>query len=243
MSNEIIVTNINAIADTFTDERLAAHTRTVGAMAITARNALAAIACTLAAVDAEKCYEADGFASVADYAKRVFGMNKTNAYAMVRVGRDYLVAGGLESVLPHGDRDYTTTQLQALLPLPSVEVARAMADDGTISPEMRVSEIKREVRAYLAHEDAPGDAPEEAPEDTHEGSVAADEIDGAVKTLHEVRIVQNEYGRIRIAVEVGKKCEEFELADYQKVSRAWNKMCKSTLADCDKDGIHRPSQA
>ena len=127
MSNEIIASNINAIADTFTDERLAAHTRTVGAMAVTARNALAAIACTLAAVDAEKCYEADGFASVADYAKRVFGMNKTNAYAMVRVGRDYLSAGTFESVLPHGDKDYTTTQLQALLPLPSVEVAQAMA--------------------------------------------------------------------------------------------------------------------
>lgn len=223
MSNEIIASNINAIADTFTDERLAAHTRTVGAMAVTARNALAAIACTLAAVDAEKCYETDGFASVADYAKRVFGMNKTNAYAMVRVGRDYLSAGTFESVLPHGDKDYTTTQLQALLPLPSVDVAQAMAADGVISPEMKVSEIKREVRAYLAHDESPEEThdefPEETPEDTPEDSVAVDEIDGAVKTLHEVRIVQNKYGRIRIVVQVGEKAEEFELADYQKVSR------------------------
>lgn len=103
----------------------------------------------LAAIDASKCYEEDGFESIHDYTAHVLGIKKAQSYAILKVGKEYIDTNSMQSKLPHkGENDYTMTQLQALLPLKSVDTAIEVANQGLINPDMTVKQIKAVVKDY-----------------------------------------------------------------------------------------------
>lgn len=144
MTTEIIRNEEIAISNT----KLRKFTEDIFKQGLNIKKSLARVAVILVKIDESKCYEQDGFESVQDYAARVLGWKQASTYAMLRVGRDYLDGKTYESVLPHGDTDYSTSQLQALLPLKSVEKAKELAEENIINPDMTVKAIKDVVKNY-----------------------------------------------------------------------------------------------
>ena len=74
-----------------------------------------------------KCYESDGFKSVADYAEATFGIGRSMSYLLARVGRDYY----------NEDNEYTkiardtltVSRLDAMGPVDRVALAKAIEDN------------------------------------------------------------------------------------------------------------------
>ena len=103
----------------------------------------------LVAIEDSKCYEEDGFESIHHYTNEVLGIKKAQSYAILKVGREFVDSSNMESVLPHpAGNDYTMTQLQALLPLKSVDTAKELANNNIINPDMTVSQIKNAIADY-----------------------------------------------------------------------------------------------
>ena len=95
MSNQIItITELNpAAARKFKDPRLTEATKRIAAIYTDASKFVdtknGEIASILAEVMESKAYEKDGFKSVGDYAKDVFGINRQNAYSLAAAGKVY----------------------------------------------------------------------------------------------------------------------------------------------------------
>ena len=150
MTNEMMKVNEVEITNT----KLRNFTEQIHKQGQNIQKSFAKVAAILTKIDDSKCYEQDGFESVHDYTNKVFGWKKANSYAMLKVGREYIDGKTLESVLPHETgNDYSTSQLQALLPLKSVDTAKELAEREEISPTMSVREIKEVVKAYKSKDE------------------------------------------------------------------------------------------
>ena len=78
-----------------------------------------------------KCYEKDGFKSVADYAEATFGIGRSMAYLLARVGRDFY---NDDNVYTKTARDaLTVSRLDAMGNVDRVALAKAI-EDGEITP-------------------------------------------------------------------------------------------------------------
>ena len=78
-----------------------------------------------------KCYEKDGFKSVADYAEVTFGIGRSMAYLLARVGRDFY---NDDNVYTKTARDaLTVSRLDAMGNVDRVALAKAI-EDGEITP-------------------------------------------------------------------------------------------------------------
>lgn len=93
-NNSIItISDMSPMAKNFKDERLNQATRKIADIYSNARKYVedknAEIARVLADVAAQKSYQADGFKSVADYAKTVFGIDRQKSYALAAAGKVY----------------------------------------------------------------------------------------------------------------------------------------------------------
>lgn len=142
---------IKANEVTITNRKLQNFTEQIYKQGLNIKKAFAKVAVILVKIDDCKCYEQDGFESVQDYALKVFGWKAATTYNMLRIGREYIDGKTLESVLPHEEgNDYSNSQLQALLPLKSVDTAKTLAEKDIISPDMTVKEIKDVVKNYKA---------------------------------------------------------------------------------------------
>lgn len=122
------------------------------------------IAHLLSEVDSKECYLEDGFESVIDYAGLVLGIQKTTAYNMLKIGKEYVAENGERTILTEKGEDYSVSQIQALLPL-GVEKVKEINEDGTITPEMSVRQIKNLVKGLT---ESP-DPEEEEDENTVDG--------------------------------------------------------------------------
>ena len=86
-----------------------------------------------------KCYEKDGFKSVADYAESTFGIGRSMAYLLARVGRDFY----------NEDNEYTKTardtltvsRLDAMGPVDRVMLAKAI-EDGEITSDTSLDDCR-----------------------------------------------------------------------------------------------------
>lgn len=187
MTTEIIKNYENAIQNT----KLRNFTEQIYKQGLNIKKSFARVAAILVKIDESKCYEQDGFTSVQDYAEKVLGWKQANTYAMLKVGRDYIDGKTYESILPHAEgNDYSTSQLQALLPLKSVEVAKELAENETISPNMTVKQIKEVVKAYNHKDDAEANAGVGS-----DDSEAEEIIDVTPLTvLHTIQIVKDAEG-------------------------------------------------
>lgn len=142
----------------FKNSKLKKYTEQIFKQGLNIKKAYARIAVTLVQIEDSQCYEMDGFTSVHDFSSQILGIKQSQSYALLKVGREFLDSKTFESVLAHDENnDYTTSQLQALLPLKSVTWAQELAADGTIDVSMTVKEIKDIVKEQTGKGKAEGE--------------------------------------------------------------------------------------
>ena len=109
------------------------------------------IAAILTRVKNEKLYEPDDFVDVFDYAKQCFGLEKASVYNLVGVGESFIeeIEKGktttYETLLTHGDRDFSISQVVKMLPL-GIEKAKELTADGVIDVDMSCRAIEKVVK-------------------------------------------------------------------------------------------------
>lgn len=138
MENTITVKEIKNATLRKATERITKCTHAIATNAYT-------IAAILAKIDETECYTEDGFKNVAEYTEAIFGMKKTATYEYIKIGREYVENN--HSNLPHEDIDFTHKQVAAMLPLKNRDRAVELIEDGTITVDTPVSEIKKIVKA------------------------------------------------------------------------------------------------
>ena len=136
------------------------------------------IAHLLYEVESKECYLEDGFESAIDYAGQVLGIQKTTAYNMLKIGKEYVAENGERTILTDTGADYSVSQIQALLPL-GVEKVKEINDEGVITPDMSVRQIKNIVKGLTDSSDAVED------ESTVDGEVT-EETDEVIANLGSV---------------------------------------------------------
>lgn len=86
-----------------------------------------------------KCYEKDGFKSVADYAESTFGIGRSMAYLLARVGRDFY---NEDNEYTKAARDtLTVSRLDAMGPVDRVALAKAI-EDGEITSDTSLDDCR-----------------------------------------------------------------------------------------------------
>ena len=109
------------------------------------------IAALIARVEDNELYVNDGFVDVFDYVKQCFGLEKTSAYNLIKVGREFIaeVESGkttkFETLLTHHDKDYSISQVFKMLPL-GIEKAKELTADGVIDETMSCRQIEKIVK-------------------------------------------------------------------------------------------------
>ena len=174
----------------YQNKSLQKQTERIIAMGGNIRKMFFSISAVIADVNKTECYKEDGFNSVHEWTKDAFGFKKSQSYAFLKIGNEYLSVirdenNKLKTVKSNltpdnAETDFGMTQIQKMLPL-GHERAVQVVSDGTIKPEMSVSEINKIVKDLTGetHEEAtPEEAtPEEAtveeatPEDTQEKAI------------------------------------------------------------------------
>lgn len=86
-----------------------------------------------------KCYTEDGFKSVADYAEKTFGMGKSMAYMLARVGKEYHNEGG--ELTAKAVETLSTSKLAELTGVDRVAVAKAI-DSGELTADSSLADCR-----------------------------------------------------------------------------------------------------
>ena len=151
-TNELIISTANAPAKfSFKNEQLnklsssiAEQTAAMNKLYNDTKQRAEAINSALAPIFGEllssKCYKDDGFASVADYAERTFGIGKSMAYMLARVGKEYYNAKG--AVAKAARETLTVSKLGELTGVDLLEVGKAL-DSGELSSQSSLAECRR----------------------------------------------------------------------------------------------------
>lgn len=104
------------------------------------------VASLLAKVEKEKLYEEDHFYNAADYAQKVFKLKRSDAYNLLKIGKEYTSRAGNGSNLPHEKNDFNKTQVVSMLPL-GRDLAGELIESGVITTNSTTREIKEIVKA------------------------------------------------------------------------------------------------
>lgn len=109
------------------------------------------IAHELAMIDKEETYLDDDFESVIEYAEKVFSIKKSSAYALIKIGSEWLNDDATRTILTEKGQDFTFSQIGVMLPYSVYEV-KSLCEDGTITPDMSVRKIKSILHDELSTE-------------------------------------------------------------------------------------------
>lgn len=153
MGNSIIsITELNpATSRKFKDPRLAEATKKIAAIYMDAAKFVdiknREIASILAEVMEAKSYEKDGFKSVGDYAKEVFGINRQNAYSLAAAGKVYN-----DKNAPAALKSMTPSKLAEVAKVPADTLKKAI-DDGKITADTTQKDLREFAAAATAKPD------------------------------------------------------------------------------------------
>ncbi len=157
----------------YQNKSLQKQTERIIAMGGNIRKMFFSISAVIADVSKTECYKEDGFNNVHEWTKDAFGFKKSQSYAFLKIGNEYLSVirdenNKLKTVKSNltpdnAETDFGMTQIQKMLPL-GHERAVQVVNDGTITPEMSVSEINKIVRNLT------GETSDETPEATSEAT-------------------------------------------------------------------------
>lgn len=109
------------------------------------------IAHELAMIDKDETYLDDDFESVIEYAEKVFSIKKSSAYALIKIGLEWLNDDATRTILTEKGQDFTFSQIGVMLPY-SVDEVKPLCEDGTITPDMSVRKIKSILHDELSTE-------------------------------------------------------------------------------------------
>ena len=169
----------------FENKDLQKVTNEIQRVGVSIRQNFYKLAGLLKRVETERLYVDDGFMSVSEYAEKTFGIKKTTTYNLLKIAGSYLNNTGKESNLPHnGTKDYSSSQLNVLLPLDENTV-RQLANDGDIYPEMSIRDMKKVIKLYK----------EDEPKETE---IATEEELQAIPYIFEIKAYIDENGDIGI---------------------------------------------
>ncbi len=186
MANEIIsISNDTNLS--FTSKKLTSATRHIANYYTAAGKNVLKIAAELARVNSENLY-ADDFGKFEEYTEQVFNLKKAMAYHYSAIGKDFVARNEKgnptgESVLPHNTVDYTVTKLAVLVPV-GVETATEWANEGKISPEMTVKELKQVVADWKEENTVDTEATEQG---SNEGTAKAETTEAMNAPAEEVQ--------------------------------------------------------
>ena len=168
---EIIIRDNNSVG--FANKELQKATIKIMNLANSIRKNLYNVAWIMKGVDETECYKDDGFKNAAEWAMQTFNFKKSAAYTLIRIGKEYTeeqisekgkVIGYSSNIAPTSDEDFSTTQIEKMLPLGRERIIE-LVEAGEIKPSMTVNEIKAIVKREL----------EESAEDTNEEPVETTE--------------------------------------------------------------------
>lgn len=142
------------------------------------------IASVLADIDMRELYTDDGFTSTVEYAMHTFGMQKSLAYQLVTIGREYTrnvlsdegkAIGHASNLVPPANNekqdapitDFTTAQIGKLLPLGRERILEGI-ESGELKPSMTHREIESYVKRYRPPKSLPTPDVENESRDTIE---------------------------------------------------------------------------
>lgn len=136
------------------------------------------IAALIAKVDTDELYAADGFNDTFDYVKQCFGLEKASAYNLIKIGKDFIAADEngkkYETLLTHGERDFSISQVVKMLPL-GLEKAQELTADGVIDVDMSCRAIEKIVKENTEGTAARGKKKDPEPVDTTAEDVTENE--------------------------------------------------------------------
>ena len=153
MSNAIItITELTpATSRKFKDPRLTEATNRIAAIYTDAAKFVDTknreIASILAEVMDAKSYEKDGFKSVGDYAKEVFGINRQNAYSLASAGKVYN-----DKNAPAALKAMTPSKLAEVAKVPAETLTKAI-EDGKITADTTQKDLRDFATAATAKPD------------------------------------------------------------------------------------------
>lgn len=153
MNNTIIsITELTpATSREFKDPRLAEATKRIAAIYTDAAKFVDTknreIASILAEVMEAKSYEKDGFKSVGDYAKEVFGINRQNAYSLAAAGKVYN-----DKNAPTALKSMTPSKLAEVAKVPAETLKKAI-EDGKITADTTQKDLREFAAATTAKSD------------------------------------------------------------------------------------------
>lgn len=178
---EIVKSNVQ-----IENKQLARYTQSIFTTGATIKKSYLKIASIIATIDDKKLYESQ-FGNLESYGKEVLGLKKAQTYAIRNVGKLFVDPKTKESVLPHDDKDYSISQLQAMLPLKTIENAETLTSEGLITPDNTVKEIKETVREFLnPHTDGEGEG-----DTANDESQELIEAENAFEVVGNIEILQN----------------------------------------------------
>lgn len=141
MNQTIInVTELTTNAPKFKDSKLQAHTSAIISIYTDASKFVEKknreLAAILSQILSEKCYIADGFKSVEEYAEKTFGIKKSNAYALAKAGTLYS-----DEKVPAEVKALSPSKLVELSKVKPEEIAAAIKA-GKIKPDSTQKELR-----------------------------------------------------------------------------------------------------
>lgn len=221
LANELVVLLDNGIATAgatsqFQNEKLQSLTVRLMELVTATKCNMFEIAVHLTTIRDEKLAETAGYKDVFAYAQHVLGWKKNMVYKMIQVASKYIehnTAGGLSSILAHNDKDYTVSQLIELNPV-EVDTARAMNEQGIITPDMTTKAIREAVKEYeggamvddVADDEAMADDSDNATSEGDDVSVACDELNAILEHCEKLLSLHLVMGDVKIA----KKITQFK---------------------------------
>lgn len=167
------------------------------------------IAHELAMIDKEESYLDDDFESVIEYAEKVFSIKKSSAYALIKIGSEWLNEDATRTILTEKGQDFTFSQIGVMLPYSVYEV-KPLCEDGTITPDMSVRKIKS-----ILHDELSTDTTSDKSDEMVE--IEPEEVESTDEPAFEKSIIFTADGKI-------KYCGEFPTWFCDKVGELFTEL-------------------
>lgn len=167
MANEIMKANQEL---TINDKKLKGFINRIEKQGTVMMKSQRAVAGLLGQIENTECYKADGFESAADFAVKYYGVKKDYARKLVRIGTQYVEKDFTTNLAHNADKDFTISQLSALLVAKDQTKMRELCEQGVINPDMTFKDIQEVVKTINAALKAPEKPAELAEGETTEGA-------------------------------------------------------------------------
>lgn len=137
----------------YTNKALEKATARIQKLGMSIRTNLYEVAAIIANVADTEAFKDDGFENVHEWTNSAFGIQKTTSYNMLKIGREYVTEvitdgkkGGFRSnLLPLSVEDFTTSQVERMLPLGHERAFEAVKNE-RITPDMSLAEVRKAVK-------------------------------------------------------------------------------------------------